>query len=195
MRRTAISSASSLAATWRDCPTSSPTRTPIWCYDGRWFTPTRDALDAFVARVQQRVTGTVRVKLFHGDVRVVGRTSPFAQYEAALATQEGGDRFDRAAAAGFVRMLGGPVEIAARAASAPDRAAPGRSSRESLNMSTLWSGRFDTAPDAAVFEFGASFPFDRRLFEDDVTGSLAWADALAHAGVLSPEDAPRSPAR
>ena len=42
-------------------------------------------------------------------------------------------------------------------------------------MSTLWSGRFDSAPDAAAFEFGASFRFDRRLFEDDVTGSLAWA--------------------
>ena len=45
-------------------------------------------------------------------------------------------------------------------------------------MTTLWSGRFDTAPDAAAFEFGASFRFDRRLFEDDVTGSLAWARAL-----------------
>jgi argininosuccinate lyase len=55
-------------------------------------------------------------------------------------------------------------------------------------MSTLWSGRFDTAPDAAVFEFGASFRFDRRLFEDDVTGSLAWADALRDAGVLSESD-------
>ena len=42
-------------------------------------------------------------------------------------------------------------------------------------MTTLWSGRFDAAPDAAAFEFGSSFGFDRRLFEDDVTGSLAWA--------------------
>src|SRR5712691_10038391 len=54
---------------------------------------------------------------------------------------------------------------------------------------TLWSGRFDTAPDAAAFEFGASFRFDRRLFEDDVTGSVAWARALAKAGVLSGDDA------
>ena len=45
-------------------------------------------------------------------------------------------------------------------------------------MSTLWSGRFPGAPDEDVFRFGASFRFDRRLFEDDVTGSLAWADAL-----------------
>jgi len=56
-------------------------------------------------------------------------------------------------------------------------------------MSTLWSGRFDAEPDAAAFEFGASFRFDRRLFEDDVTGSLAWARALANAGVITREDA------
>ncbi len=53
---------------------------------------------------------------------------------------------------------------------------------------TLWSGRFDTAPDPAAFDFGISFGFDRALFEDDVTGSLAWADALGAAGVLSADD-------
>ena len=53
---------------------------------------------------------------------------------------------------------------------------------------TLWSGRFDTAPDPAAFDFGISFGFDRALFEDDVTGSLAWADALGAAGVLTPAD-------
>jgi argininosuccinate lyase len=54
-------------------------------------------------------------------------------------------------------------------------------------MSNLWSGRFDAAPDVAAFAFGASFAFDRRLYEDDVAGSIAWARALARAGVL-PED-------
>src|SRR3954466_7179125 len=56
-------------------------------------------------------------------------------------------------------------------------------------MANLWSGRFDIAPDAAAFEFGASFRFDRRLFEDDVTGSIAWARALAKTGVLTDADA------
>jgi len=56
-------------------------------------------------------------------------------------------------------------------------------------MTNLWSGRFDSAPDAQTFEFGASFRFDRRLFEDDVTGSRAWARALARAGVLAGDDA------
>src|SRR5262245_34770500 len=58
-------------------------------------------------------------------------------------------------------------------------------------MTTLWSGRFDTAPDAAAFDFGASFRFDRRLFEDDVTGSMAWARALGRGGVLPADEAGR----
>ena len=52
----------------------------------------------------------------------------------------------------------------------------------------LWSGRFDSAPDDEVFQFQSSFEFDRRLFDDDVTGSLAWAEALGSAGVLSAEE-------
>jgi len=56
-------------------------------------------------------------------------------------------------------------------------------------MTTLWSGRFDAPPDPAAFEFGKSFRFDRRMFEEDVTGSIAWARALARAGVLPPFEA------
>jgi argininosuccinate lyase len=56
-------------------------------------------------------------------------------------------------------------------------------------MSHLWSGRFDAEPDPEVFSYGVSLSFDRRLFEDDVTGSLAWAEALAKAGVLTDVDA------
>ena len=55
-------------------------------------------------------------------------------------------------------------------------------------MAHLWSGRFDGDPDAALFAFGASFRFDRRLFEDDVTGSVAWSEALERAGVISATD-------
>src|SRR5690606_9887516 len=55
--------------------------------------------------------------------------------------------------------------------------------------STLWSGRFTFEPDAEVFAYGKSLSVDRRLFEDDVAGSLAWAEALAAAGVLSDVDA------
>src|SRR3954470_12469214 len=53
---------------------------------------------------------------------------------------------------------------------------------------TLWSGRFEHAPDAAALEWGTSFRLDRRLFEDDVTGSIAWAQALGNAAVLSADE-------
>jgi argininosuccinate synthase len=55
-------------------------------YNGLWYTPTREAIDALVAKVQQRVTGAIRLKLFKGDYRVVGRRSPFGLYDEPLAT-------------------------------------------------------------------------------------------------------------
>ena len=82
-------------------------------YNGLWFTPTRHALDALVADVQLRVTGTVRLQLFKGNCRVVGRKSPYALYEEALATYDEGDQFDHGAAEGFIKIWGLPVELAA----------------------------------------------------------------------------------
>ena len=87
-------------------------------YNGLWFTPLREALAAFIAKVQERVTGTVRLKLFKGHCRIVGRKSPFALYDEELATYAAGDTFDHAAAAGFVKIWGLPAEIAARKAPA-----------------------------------------------------------------------------
>jgi argininosuccinate synthase len=55
-------------------------------YNGLWFSQTREAIDAFVAAIQPRVTGTVRLKLFKGDCRVVGRRSDFSLYDRELAT-------------------------------------------------------------------------------------------------------------
>jgi argininosuccinate lyase len=56
-------------------------------------------------------------------------------------------------------------------------------------MANLWSGRFAGEPDREAFEFGRSFPFDRRLVEDDVRGSLAWVEAIAEAGAIRADDA------
>ena len=85
-------------------------------YNGLWFTPTREAIDAFEDKVQERVTGVIRTKLFKGDSRIVGRKSPFALYDHALATYDAGDLFDHTAAVGFIKIWGLPVEIAARKA-------------------------------------------------------------------------------
>lgn len=83
-------------------------------YNGLWFTPTRDAIDAFVAKVQERMNGTIRLKLFRGDCRVVGRRSANALYEPRLATYDAGDEFDHSAAEGFIKIWGLPIETAAR---------------------------------------------------------------------------------
>ena len=83
-------------------------------YNGLWFTPAREAIDAFVAKVQERVNGTARLKLYRGDCRIVGRRSANALYETGLATYDAGDEFDHAAAEGFIRIWGLPVETAAR---------------------------------------------------------------------------------
>jgi argininosuccinate synthase len=56
-------------------------------YNGRWFSPTREAIDAFMRTIQPRVTGAVRLKLFKGDCRVVGRRSPLALESSAAARQ------------------------------------------------------------------------------------------------------------
>jgi argininosuccinate lyase len=56
-------------------------------------------------------------------------------------------------------------------------------------MANLWSGRFSGEPDPTAFQFGSSFRFDKRLFEDDVTGSLAYVEGLVRAGVFKAEEA------
>jgi argininosuccinate synthase len=85
-------------------------------YNGLWYTPTREAIDAFVAATEQRVTGEVRLRLHQGELRVVGRRSPHALYDHGLATYDAGDRFDHAAAEGFIKLWGLPVETVARQA-------------------------------------------------------------------------------
>ena len=92
-------------------------------YNGLWFTPAREAIDAFVAKVQERVNGTARLKLYRGDCRIVGRRSANALYETGLATYDAGDEFDHAAAEGFIRIWGLPVETAARRTPRPAAAA------------------------------------------------------------------------
>jgi len=80
-------------------------------YNGLWFSPLRQALDAFVAATQTAVTGEVRVRLHKGSAVVEGRRSPKALYSRSLATYESGDLFDHDAAAGFVRLWGLPVKV------------------------------------------------------------------------------------
>ena len=90
-------------------------------YDGLWFTPLREALDAFVESTQERVTGDVSVKLFKGTATVVGRASPYSLYDHALATYSQGDRFRQSMAEGFIYVWGLPARTWAAAG---EKAAP-----------------------------------------------------------------------
>lgn len=77
-------------------------------YDGLWFTPMKQAFDAFVESTQRTVTGQVKVKLFKGTAMPVGRKSPYSRYAEKLATYSGKDAFDQKAAAGFIQLWGLP---------------------------------------------------------------------------------------
>jgi argininosuccinate synthase len=79
-------------------------------YNGLWFTPLRDALDAFVDETQKTVTGAVKVKLYKGNVIVAARTSPFSLYNAELATYTEQDTFDHKASVGFISIYGLPAK-------------------------------------------------------------------------------------
>ncbi len=79
-------------------------------YNGLWFSPLRSALDAFVDETQQTVTGTVKVKLYKGNVAIAGRTSPYSLYNAKLATYTNEDQFDHKASEGFIKIFGLPLK-------------------------------------------------------------------------------------
>lgn len=83
-------------------------------YNGLWFTSLHQDLAAYVQSSQRFVTGTVRLKLYKGSSRVVGRKSPFSLYDYGLATYDKGDAFDQSASAGFIHIWGLPVKTQAR---------------------------------------------------------------------------------
>jgi len=82
-------------------------------YYGQWFTPLREALAAFVAKTQEQVTGTVRLKLFKGNCAVVGRKSAFSLYREDFATFGKDDVYDQRDAEGFINLFGLPLKVKA----------------------------------------------------------------------------------
>ena len=82
-------------------------------YEGRWWTPEREAYDAFVDVTQRMVTGTVRLRLYKGSHIVIGRESPYSLYDEATVTFGEDDVYEQADAAGFIRLFGLPQRVAA----------------------------------------------------------------------------------
>ncbi len=83
-------------------------------YFGLWFTPLREALDAFVTNTQQLVTGSVKLSLYKGNVTVAGRASEFSLYSNELSSFTMGDTYDQQDAKGFIQILGLPARTRAR---------------------------------------------------------------------------------
>lgn len=84
-----------LEQTWAKC-----------VYNGLWFSPLKEALDAFCASTQKGLTGEVRLKFYKGTCTVVGRKSPYSLYDYALATYDEDDMFNHEASKGFVELFG-----------------------------------------------------------------------------------------
>ncbi|NLG11027.1 MAG: argininosuccinate synthase [Coriobacteriaceae bacterium] len=82
-------------------------------YNGQWYTPLREALDAFVNATQRTVTGEVKLMLYKGNIINCGLTSPYSLYDVDMASF-GESEYRHADAAGFINLFGLPVEIAAR---------------------------------------------------------------------------------
>ena len=80
-------------------------------YYGLWFTPLREALDAFVRKTQENVTGTVRVKLYKGNCTVMGRKSPYSLYREDYATFGQEDVYNQKDAEGFINLFGLPLKV------------------------------------------------------------------------------------
>ncbi len=79
-------------------------------YNGLWHTPLKAHLDKFIDATQQKVTGSIRIKLHKGNAVCVGRTSPYSLYKKELATYDEGDQFDRTQAEGFIKIWGLPYQ-------------------------------------------------------------------------------------
>ena len=83
-------------------------------YYGQWFTPLREALDAFVDVTQQTVTGDVKLKLYKGNIINAGTTSPYSLYDPEVATFDEDEVYDQKDSAGFINLFGLPIKVKAQ---------------------------------------------------------------------------------
>lgn len=82
-------------------------------YEGKWFTPCREAISAFVSVTQQTVTGEAKLRLYKGNIIKAGTTSPYSLYSESLASFTTGDMYDHHDAEGFITLWGLPLKVRA----------------------------------------------------------------------------------
>ena len=145
-------------------------------YDGMWFSPLREALDAFVTN-SKTVTGTVRMKLYKGNIYSAGVKSPVLPVQPGICNL----RRRRSLQPGRCYRLHQPLRPAAESKSADEE-------RKPEIMAKLWGGRFSKNTNELVDAFNASIDFDKRLYHEDIRGSIAHAGMLAKCGIIPAED-------
>ncbi len=173
-------------------------------YDGLWYSPLKAALESFVAKTQEHVSGEIRMVLHGGHIAVNGRRSAESLYDFNLATYDEGDSFDQSTAKGFVYVHGLSSKLAARrdritvsgasvnfatrhAAEASQIHTRGRGRTVSTNEGSLWGGRFADGPSDALAALSKSTHFDWVLAPYDIIASRAHTVVLFRAGLLTEE--------
>ena len=82
-------------------------------YEGKWFTPLREAVQAFIESTQTYVTGEVKLKLYKGNITNAGVTSPYSLYDEDIATFAQDDVYDQMDSQGFINLFGLPIKVKA----------------------------------------------------------------------------------
>ena len=146
-------------------------------YNGLWFTPLRESLDAFFEKAAETTTGEVTLRLYKGGIQPVSRKSPYSLYSLNIASFTMGAEYDQKDARGFINLIGLPIQVRASIQKA----------REEGRMK-LWGGRFEAGPSEVFERFSGSLHFDKRLFDVDIRGSIAYAGALERVGILTAQE-------
>ena len=153
-------------------------------YFGLWFTPLREALDAFVENTQRDVTGTVTLALYKGNVSMVSRHSENSLYRTGPILFHHGRQLRPERCGGFHSHSGSALALPRPVAGGEIRGESRSLAFRSLAMK-MWSGRFRQPLDPDFERWQRSFGFDRRLLREELAASRAHANALKNAGVLS----------
>ena len=146
-------------------------------YNGLWFTPLREALDAFFEKVSETTTGEVKLRLYKGNIEPLSRKSPYSLYSLDIASFTMGASYDQKDALGFINLIGLPIKV--------------RAAKAAQGEMKLWGGRFEAGPSEVFERFSGSLDFDRRLIDADIRGSQAFARALERVGILTAEERER----
>ena len=83
-------------------------------YNGQWYSPLREAMSAFCEKTQETVTGTVKLKLYKGNIIGAGMTSPYSLYDPEIATFDAEEVYDQTWADGFITLFGLPTQVHAK---------------------------------------------------------------------------------